>query len=300
VVSNQGTVFSPADIAAQIIAQGLTPLAIANAIVASALATNTGTQTATQVALSGAPPIDLPATLTNNSQVINSGANGVTIGPLDVTKYQSIEIQLNETGATANTNVTSLSVSWFADVAATIGIFTSMYLYGTFNGQFGLRTPIPRGAKSVKIARGSAVTTTAVTCNTLVLGSMFAVPASSFYNDGNAGLGTPAPSVFRTGQLGLWAITSGTNVVTTTWRPSSFEGQATLGILCLGATGANKVDVVDRLTGIPIASVLLPTTTTIGFVPGIILPRGPVNVVWTNSGTVTGLNIALTMTPWSA
>lgn len=283
-----------------LVAPGVDQGTNAGAIATALLAQGLPAAIAADIAVSGAPPIDLPIVLTNNSQVINSGVAGTPIGPLDVTKYSSLEIEVTESGATANTNITAFTVSWYADAATTMLIFSSNYIYGMNNGSFGLRTPIPRGAVRVVIQRGSATTTTAVTAKTLVLASMFVVPASSFYNDANSTLGTPAPPAFRSGADGLWAVTSGANVASGIWRPASYEGPAALNYACNGATQPNRVDIKDRFTQVPIASVLIPTTTTVAFVPGIILPRAAIDVVWTNSGTVATFNLSLVMTPWSA
>jgi hypothetical protein len=295
VVSNQGTVFSPADIAAQIIAQGLTPLAIANAIVASALATNTGTQTATQIALSGAPPIDLPATLANTSQGVASGATPANVGPLNVAAYSSVEVEITETGATANTGYRRLALTWYADAATSVVITTQYYYYDAFNGIQGIRVPCPRGAVRLTLSWTSAVTTTSVTQNILVLASMFAVPPTSFNQGGNTALYNNQD---WNGISGLFVVTSGANVASRTWRPCVYEGQAYLGALVLGATGANRLGLIDAVTGTDITDILIPTTTTVAPPTPVILPRRPVNINWVNSGTVTGLQIFLSMTPW--
>lgn len=145
VTPNQGSLYSPADIASQILQQGLAG-AIASAI-----------------NVAGVPAIDKPTVLLNLAAGMTSGTS-YTSPTINCTGYQSLFLDWTDTpvGSYVGTDFRELTFSWYGDAALTIPVDADSYFVSSSAPNSGvsgsLRVRAPYLVVSVtSVARNASV-----------------------------------------------------------------------------------------------------------------------------------------------
>ena len=111
VSTDSGNVFDPSSIASALTASGLA-LAIAQ-----------------QTQLLGIPSIDQPAIIVSQTQNVASGVTPTSSLIINSTRYTSIIFSVNETAGAADTSTRTVTVTWYADAAATIVMAVDTFMY---------------------------------------------------------------------------------------------------------------------------------------------------------------------------
>lgn len=258
-------------------------------------------QIAANIAISGAPPIDQPATLYAVAQIVPSGVTPNTTAAIDVSRFQQVTVWTVESGAVTNQGYRKVVLNWYADAAATSLIQQQSYYYGAFNGNAGQRVAVPPGTKGLRVSYTSAVTTNNVTLTTSVTGSMRSAIGNSSYNgDFNAVIwaGTGAEStgfagIFQYQQNG--AIAAGT----TNMYPQSYEGNAYLTCTALSVTTSWAIDIIDLVAVQGFVSINFGASANpVSATQSLIIPRRPLWLRSRVTGGVNTPNISLVMSPW--
>jgi hypothetical protein len=284
VVNNQGTIFSPADIASQIIAQGLTATAIAAAI-----------------SVQGAPSIDSPIVLLNTSQNVATDVAPTDTGLLDVTRSTMVEVWATETGVTTpNTLWRHLILNWYSDLAGTDRIHGQHYYYPAYNGNQGVKVPVPGGARALKLTNTAATTVQTASLVYRIYGSTRTCTPSS-WNGGSNVTSSGNVNIESAGFAGLFNMAGGAaGAGTITDYPQTYDGQAVFEGTALNVTvsalNMNLIDLVDNTT---LAKLVFPVVAGVSFASfALIVPRRPLKCTVAAGGAYGGFGLSLMMTPW--
>lgn len=95
------------------------------------------TSLAAAINLVGVPAIDQPKVILNYSKTVADNAVLASSTIVDVSRYTSIVLRLNEAGATdtPNFNIRDIQLVWYADAAGTIEIARDKFSYWPYQGQ---------------------------------------------------------------------------------------------------------------------------------------------------------------------
>jgi hypothetical protein len=284
---NQGAGFDAGAVAAQLIDQGLAG-DIADAI-----------------SIAGAPPIDAPGMPHDAQQNVATGVAPVTTGIIDIARYNFVEVWVLESGVTTpNTTSRSVTLTWYADAAATIIVHSVVYYYGAYNGNIGIKGPVAGGAMALRLSWTAAATVQTVTLQSWVFGSMrMSSQASSYNGDDNAVIwaGTPADGLGGSGEF-IYAQGGVVTPVANTIYPQSYEGPAKLYVQAsvVAAGGSFTVLLMDTVHGNAFAAVILGVSAAFqSQIVDVIIPRRPIKITATIAGAnATNPAALLVMTPW--
>ena len=261
-------------------------------------------QIANSISITGAPPIDMPGMPHNALQVVASGVAPVTTAIVDVAIYNFVEVWAYETGVIGpNTSTRAMTLTWYADLAATTIVHSQVYYYGSFNGNIGVKLPIPGGAKALRLSWTAAATVQAVNLHSWVFASMRSGAQSSYNGDSNAvaWAGTPADGLGGSGEF-IYAQGGVIAPVANTMYPQSYEGPAKLYVQAsvVAAGGSFTVLLMDYVHGNAFAAVILGVSAAFqSQVVDILMPRRPIRMTATIAGAnVTNPSALLIMTPW--
>ncbi len=254
------------------------------------------------ITAAGTPPIDQPDFIVSSTQTVASGATPVSIAPVDVARYQSLQISILESGSTAaSTNWRKVAVDWYWDAAGIFLNSTQYYYYGVKSvAQLGIRIPVPDGVQSVGFRFTSSVTTQTTSLFIGVGASMRSITnPTSYTSDGNAVIfaDVDADSLGETG-IFSYSHAGGIGGIVNVY-PQTYEGRAVLHAHSNSTTGPWYVNVFDVVSGNAFAQIVQPAsasyqTNLIEF----LIPRRPIWIQWGTTGTVTNPTITMVMTPW--
>ena len=106
----------------------------------------------------GVPTIDQPTTVISVIQNVASGATPTSSNITDVSKFQTVFINISENGATNNTNVRSYKLSWYADSGGLLLLDQNDFDVASYGGIAQLTRPVK--AAYLQITASSVVSTT--------------------------------------------------------------------------------------------------------------------------------------------
>jgi hypothetical protein len=116
---------------------------------------------AQQISGIGVPAIDAPVTILNTTQSVGAGVVPTSSGILNMSKYQSFAGQFNDTNATGQLTVRTITLTWFADAAGAFTIAIDKFDIACFNGIANIIRRV-KGAY-LQVSATAATTTTTST-----------------------------------------------------------------------------------------------------------------------------------------
>jgi hypothetical protein len=264
ITDNDGALFDTANIAGQIISQGLAD------------------DIATALRIEGVPPID-------NAQVLYDATNNVALNMtwntpiIDASRYNSISIRHYETNGAAG-SVTATRTMWvfcYADSGGVTAMNADVYSYLPSGGGVLITPSMLKGPYVQIYLAGLAVGAANATIQTTVVGS--------YRTTGQQSRVELLNSMARTftnddGDSGTWNATGAWPAGATDEYPVTYGGPATFG-WNVGATSSQSyMYIYDQKTGVIIAAQSFPvsTTTQRGWLP-INLPVHPIKFRFNNS-----------------
>ena len=216
---------------------------------------------AAQISISGAPPLDVNTEILNELIQVTAG-QPLTLGPIDVSSYQSIKVWAVDEGG--NGAVREVALSWGNDTnPANNGVF---YVYdnsnfafldqgpsggGVYKGSWATYATATRGAK-VRLDIGATAYTSYV--HIVVVGSYKVVNIERYYQyvwDAKSS-GLPANCIAGgNGSDGLigFSFNPGAGAAVKSWYFPSVNGPAKL-IAEEGGAGSLSIGIVDVQSGI--------------------------------------------------
>jgi hypothetical protein len=236
---------------------------------------------AAQIAIGGAPPIDKPQVIDNNSVPINNVAP-VTLGPYDVTPWNTVMMEAGHLGA--GVDVTLFQLTWYADAACTIPIDRDAFYSGDLSAAAHpvTRFEVPcKGAGLIVIAGPSSSPTPP---SYRIVGTTRTVTKARYQNLCNLQLANITGfTSFGGGISNVFGFSGsfGAGIIGGQLTIPSRSGQCSFFFADASGTGGQCL-ILDAVSGLILDQFTVPASVN-GVTANLVLPNRPVQVLYGGS-----------------